>query len=315
MPNTTTFGQLWKRLLLDCPDLPVPLAQEYVNTAYSRVLTAIDWSGLKGYGEFFLPAQYNTGTATATLASATVVGSGTTWTSSMIGRQFYMNGRGPFYTILAVPDATTLTLDRVWGEATQTGTYTVQLIYVVCPEDFLKFTSIVDLTNRWQLWRDVPQEWLDRVDAARTYQGSPSWVFAFATPSQVTATLGRMRYEVWPRGAGDKTYPFTYIKKLPLLSADSDTLLYPIRSDLVLEGARAELCLWAGTSKIQNPWHDAGMHKIHEQRFIARLEMLLNEDENIRQSRVWYEDDKKGWPMAPVDSNFIQSHLIPTGGY
>lgn len=317
MPGDSTFGDLWRKILLYCPDLPLPLAQEFVNTAYSRALTNIDWTGLKGYGNIILPAQYNTGTANVQQDSGTVVGNATAWTTDMIGRQFYMNGRAPFYTITAVDvGAQTLTLDRYWGEASATGgSYMIQLIYVVLPTDFSCFTSIVDLINRWQIWKDVPQEWLDRVDAARTYAGSPSWVVSYASPSPVTATLNQVRYEIWPRGGGDKTYPYTYIKKPPLLSADSDRIIYPIRGDLVREGALSELSLWPGTSQIKNPYYDLSMHKTHEERFQERLELILNEDQNIRQSRVWFEEERKGWPMAPIDSNFIQSHLIPTGGY
>lgn len=316
MPGDSTFGDLWKKILLYCPDLPLPLAQEFVNTAYSRALTSIDWTGLKGYGSIILPAQYNTGTATVVQESTTVTGVATAWTSAMVGRQFYMNGRAPFYTITAVDTgAQTLTLDRVWGEAGTTAAYTIQLIYVVMPDDFLNFTSIVDLVNRWQIWKDVPQEWLDRVDAARIYAGSPSWVVSYASPSPVTATLNQVRYEIWPRGGGDKTYPYTYIKKPPLLSASTDRIMFPIRGDLVREGALAELALWPGTGEIKNPYYDLQNHREHEKRFQERLELVLNEDQNIRQSRVWFEEERKGWPMAPIDSNFIQSHLVPTGGY
>jgi len=54
------------------------------------------------------PDPYVTGTISVTSGSATVTGSGTSWTSAMIGR-FILIGKW-FYEILNVVDATTLTL-------------------------------------------------------------------------------------------------------------------------------------------------------------------------------------------------------------
>jgi hypothetical protein len=230
----------------------------------------------------------------------------------MIGRQFNTNGMAPFYTITAVGGTGTLTLDRVWGGADATDqSYVIQLIYPVLPTDFLSFETIVDITNRWRLWHVLPQSWIDTVDAARTYLGSPSWVFAYASPSPVTSTLNQVRYEVWPRGTVEKTYPYTYVRRLPLLDAPTDRPMFPIRGDLIMEGAMAELTLLRQIGKDQNPWFDPSAHRIHEARFLQRLEQVKNDDEGINQTRVFYDDDRRGWPMAPIDSKFVQTHLLP----
>lgn len=219
MPGDSTFEQLWRRLLVYYEDLPLPLAQTFVNTAHSRALSNLDWSALRGYGEFHIPSAYSTGTVDVTYNSATVTGTGTTWTSAMVGRQLIVGGVGPFYTIIDVPSTTSLTLDRVWGGLTAVNQlYEINQVYVTLPTDFLHFTSIVDIQNRWRIWHVLNQEWLDAVDAARTYAGTPSWVFAAATPSPVTATLNQVRYERWPRGQDETFYPYSYIKQLPLLT-------------------------------------------------------------------------------------------------
>jgi hypothetical protein len=134
---------------------------------------------------------------------------------------------------------------------------------------------------------------------------------AAATPSPVTATLDRPRFEVWPRGTGDVTYPFTYSKQLPAMSAATDRPIYPIRGDMVVEGALARLALYKGTKDAPNPYADGNNYKIHRAQFIARVEQMKNIDEGVRQTRIWYEDDRNGWPWAPIDSKFIQTHLFP----
>lgn len=70
-------------------------------------------------------ADYSTGTALCTTADATVTGTGTTWTSAMVGRWFTITdttkaGQGYWYRVASVTSATELELDRFWNAATIT---------------------------------------------------------------------------------------------------------------------------------------------------------------------------------------------------
>lgn len=70
-------------------------------------------------------ADYTTGTVAITSGATTVTGSGTTWTSAMIGRSI-MTTDGLWYTISAVGGATSLTLATPYMGATISGaTYTI----------------------------------------------------------------------------------------------------------------------------------------------------------------------------------------------
>jgi len=91
-------------------------------------------------------ADYTTGTiTTATNGSAAIVGSGTSWTSQMVGRYIritYINtantGDGLWYEIAGVTDATHLTLTRVYGGtsiAAGSALYTIGQMYLL-PESF-----------------------------------------------------------------------------------------------------------------------------------------------------------------------------------
>lgn len=71
-------------------------------------------------------ADYTTGTVTVTNNSQTITGSGTTWTSAMIGRWFTMNdntqrGYGYWYRISGFTSTTSLTLETAYVNTSASG--------------------------------------------------------------------------------------------------------------------------------------------------------------------------------------------------
>jgi len=65
--------------------------------------------------------SYNAGTASVTNSSATVTGAGTTWASTMVGGEFYIESQEYSGTIKSVESTTSLTLHSTWGGATASG--------------------------------------------------------------------------------------------------------------------------------------------------------------------------------------------------
>lgn len=300
------FGQLWRRLLVYAPELPLPLAQEFINTAYSRALSYGFWSGLRGETEFVFPAPYTTGTVDVVQDSAAVTGTGTVWTTAMEGRQFFLDG-GPYYTVEDVTSNTTLTLDRAYGGVDASGqAYTIQKVLVTAPSDLLSLRSVRDLENNWKLRLDFRQEQLDAFDSQRTSTGTP-WVLATASPS----SLGRVRFEIWPRSSASKTYSVRYMKKPALLADASDEPIFPIssRRELLINGALSELCKWPGTVANKNVFFGMQQHQLYEESFLTELKITQREDQEIYQTDVMYADDD-GIMYAPLDAAFLQSHGI-----
>jgi len=79
--------------------------------------------------------DYTTGTVTVTNNSATVVGSGTTWTASMVGRWFKANSDQYWYRIASFTDTTHITLETVFEGSTLIGdTYVIGEIPEIPPE-------------------------------------------------------------------------------------------------------------------------------------------------------------------------------------
>jgi hypothetical protein len=301
-----TFEQLWRRILLYAPDCPVPLAQEFINTAYSRALARGSWTGVRAESAFSVPDAYSDGTVTMTTGSTTVTGSGTTWTSAMVGRQLYLDGIGPYYTITAVGGVGSLTLDRVWAGTTAAGlSYEIALVYLEVPSDFLHFMSVRDTESNWRLFTNWTQEQLDYVDSQRSTVGQP-WVLASAP----FTSSGRPRWELWPRSTTARIYPFLYVKKPALLSAASDRAIFPLRGDILRHGALAELSMWPGTSKMQNPYFSMEQHALHEQMFQQELLRAEREDQEIAQTMIQF-DQFSALPYPPMDAAFLQQHGIP----
>ena len=299
-----TFEQMWKRLLVYAPELPIPLAQSFINKAYSRALSGYRWSLLRKTSVFLVPDAYDTGTATFTTGSTTVTGVGTTWTSAMVGRQILPENEAPVLDIAAYVSATELTLRDAWLGPTQTVTYSIVLMYLECPSDFLSFVSVIDTTNNWKLVLNVLPESLDMWDAQRTFTGT-SWVLAGTRPSADTPP--NIRYELWPRTVTEKIFPFMYMSKQALMPTKSDRAVAPLRGDVVIEGALSELALWPGTGAKPNPYFQLGTHREHEQRFIKMVAQCEVEDQELLQTRIHYPDENL-FLEAPIDGRFLQRH-------
>lgn len=102
------------------------------------------WSSLYREGWLPLVPVYSTGTVTVTIESRTVTGSGTTWTSSMVGRKF-LGPDNAYYKIAAVASTTSLTLTEPYQSTTASGaSYQIwKDEYVLYPDVF----SVVDFVN------------------------------------------------------------------------------------------------------------------------------------------------------------------------
>lgn len=92
-----------------------------LNTAKLTVGKAYHWKELKTYGELVLIPDYTDGAVSITQDSRTVTGSGTAWTSAMVGRFFRHANTGLLYRIISVQSATQLTLQSPIVESSASG--------------------------------------------------------------------------------------------------------------------------------------------------------------------------------------------------
>lgn len=299
-----TFSTMYRELRLWVPELPIFLAKKFINQRYRRLADMRGWAGLRAEGEFLINAAYSTGTVTVTRNSTTVTGSGTAWAASDVGRQFQAGNRAPAYTITAVASGTSLTLDRVYGGDTASGSaYRILDAYVTVPADFKRFIVVTDPAQNWRLRHWVTQEEINRWDPARTYTGSP-WALA----DRRFNSSGVPQYELWPYGTSAKNFPFYYTKQVADLAVDDDQPFYPLRGDELVKGALADLCRWPGVPSRPNPmFGKTDLYRSFEAEFQDRLNDLEREDESLYMTwlseAAWSE-----WSVSPVDAKFMQNH-------
>src|SRR5258708_34653784 len=91
-----------RSLRLYVPQLPYPLAQQFIRDLYRRVLEIRNWSASRGEGEFIVNSANAVGSVTVTRSSASVVGAGTAFAASDVGRQFKGGSGSPVYSITVV---------------------------------------------------------------------------------------------------------------------------------------------------------------------------------------------------------------------
>lgn len=307
-----TFSQMYRSLRLWAPDLPIFLAKQLIRDRYRRVAERRIWSHLRAEAEFILDDAKTDGTLTVTRNSDAVVGVGTSFASSDVGRQLMVGNRAPVYTVSAVADPTNLTLDRVWGDSTEGSglNYRILDAYVTCPADFKSFMVVYDPKQNWRLRHFVTQDDIAKLDPARTTAGTP-WALVDRRFSTLTGTLGQATYEMWPYSVSKRNYPYYYEKNVADLSLDADTPEIPIRGDALVRGALADVTRWPGSTERPNPMYDprGTMAKSWEAEFQDQVAELERQDENTYLT-WWSTNEWSAWPYAPLDAAFLQNHAF-----
>lgn len=306
----STYGEVWKSLLLQCPFVPVPLAQQWVKDRYREAINRCWWGGQVAESQFIIPDAYDTGTISTTLNSNSVTGVGTAWTSALVGRQLITGGKGPYYTVAQVSSPTLLVIEQAWGEAALTGSaYQIVQAYLTPPSDFLSFKTIKDPINNWRLRFNISQEYLDRIDARRATTGN-AWIIAdYRQQSLAGASRGRPQYEVWPRVINQRQYPYLYYKRPAEPQNDSDVFIQPLQGDEIKRGALADLATWPGTETRKNPCFNLALAAKYEKDFTDFLNNLERIDQDTYLND--YIGPQDGWDAlsaAPLDSKFWQTH-------
>jgi hypothetical protein len=299
-----TYEDLWRALRLWVPQCPAFLAQHLIRDRYRRVCDRRPWSALRAEGEIITNTAYTTGVVSVVRGSTTVTGVGTAWTVAELGRQFMTGGRAPVYTITAVdPLLQTLTLDRAFGPASSAGVaYSILDAYVTVPEDFRYFLVVYDPERGWRLRHWLTQDDVGKFDAARSTTGTPK-----ALVDRSFSAAGRVQYELWPYTLLPQNYPYYYIKAAADLGPE-DTLFTPLTGDVLVKGARADLCSWPGTPQEPNPlFGRMEIARALEAEIEDRLTDLERQDESLYMT--WLSQASWGsWPWAPVDAAYLQCH-------
>jgi hypothetical protein len=301
-----TFGQVWNEVLIHAPNLPPSLAREFVRVAYQEALDIHYWSELRTDAEVWIPDTYTTGTLTMTNVSTTVTGSGTTFTSAMVGRQLAVESIAPWYTITTFNSATEVIIDRAFqGETEAALEYTIGQFYVEFPTNLKVLERIRDQNNGWYLatqW--YSQEYLDRVDPKRNSSGTPT--MAVYAPTR-TDSSGNVipRYEFWPRADEGRLYHYRYTKDVSLTTNDT-RLIDGLTPSTIVYGALAHAAMWPGTPDSPNMLF--GVDK--QESYMKTFDQKLNDDvlRDIDRNQTMIQEADGLVRRFPIDAAYLQEH-------
>lgn len=298
-----SFDQIWREVNLYSTAVPPQLVQNWVRDSFRDIIRHRLWSWAVRESDFAFPDVYTTGTVSVTNDDATVTGSGTTFTSAMVGRQIKIDNQ--IKTITSFTSTTSIEMESVWPEDSKSGaSYSILLAYVTAPADFKGFLSVVDPGNNWRINTHLDIRDLDVWDAGRTSTGNPVAV-ADLRWNQTTGSI-RPMYEVWPHvtaQTGALRYLYWIIH--PDVSK-TQALPYTITGDVVKSGALWRLSRWPGTIDSPNPMYNRQEAQLFRQEFTDRLNDLAREDKEIYPNDLWYT--YTNLPYAPLDARYYQSH-------
>lgn len=236
----TDFQNLYERVLkrahLKADDATaLPLVKDWVNNRYRQVARARPWRWLLKQGVIALAAQYTTGTVT-TDGTATVMGSGTTWTSAMEGRRFKTDDFEEAYVIDSVVGPTEITLSSPYqGEDGSDKSYLIVKAEYVLPSDFdrmldphrsfapyrLSPLGIAEMNRRWGL---------------NARAGTPTHYTLYYYGTSLPTII------LYPGSEEARTLYYDYFRAITELSADGDEPFIPENYRDILEmGAYADL--------------------------------------------------------------------------
>lgn len=303
-----TFGQIWNRVLLYAPGVPVPLVQQFVKNAYQRAIDMHYWSELVKEGQVVVGAEYSTGTADLDNGVATATLSGGAWTG-LVNRTVRFADLPDTYTITAISGGSdeVATLDRAYdGADAAAATFLVADFYIEFPEDLNTLDDIRDIGQNWRLRRQFHQQpYLDLVDAERSTTGSPT--LYVAAPPRITAGVAYPRYEFWPRPSAGTNLVYRYYATSSL-ATNSSYIITGLKPEAVVFGALAELALWPGSPEKPNPFFSIDIHKQYAKLFEDAVHDSEMADLDRSQRMLMYDEANSG---VPLDANWLQSHGIP----
>lgn len=307
------------------------------------VCPAVITSGLVSYTQY---SQTITLDATASAAVAAQAAVGATPGITNLQIRVYPSGAispGQIYSITAadttVPAAVVLTTDRPIVETTGAAVaYQIYRVYITPPvDDFRAWLSFVDLPNAITLRRNVTSSWFDVQDPQRTSQGLAYNVGSYAgnrvanfvtgaTIPNVNVDAGTNVFELWPGPTQGQTFYVRMRRSGAPLFSQTDAPPPVIGDGLVLQRA---LGWYAYPFLAANVANFPTFRGVNVQLLIAGARTMYNDklldakrnDNESALQDVWntghglrdggrfgrFKDDDQTYP---IDSNFLQSHLI-----
>jgi hypothetical protein len=230
--------------------------------------------------------------------------------SSFAGRQLYTGSTTPIYTILSVQTATSLTLDNVWGEPSQSAqSYSIQQIYQTIDPNLKVILDVWDHKVGRKLEIYVPLEVVNWTDPQRTATGDP-----LAVVQHSPSPAGNMQYEIWPFPTVSRQLACLCSLQWPTLKMPFDRPPYFIDPNLFVIGAIADALRIKNLRNVsdQDPYYDPNLAMQYEQMYRIQLEECVNSDQAKAQRAYTHSWENI---LAAGGANFWQQHDVDVNNW
>lgn len=278
------MGKMLGRVIQWNPDAPSTEVRKWINDTYRSIVDGRSWAGLMIRGQVTVPNIYTAGTVTLTLGQPTVVGVGTAWDQTFVGRQLRAGFSTGFYNIQSVQDATHLTLDLPWGNFTLVNNgYTIQQPWVTLGANMKRIKTMVNQRQGYRMILGIPQDTLNLWDTWRTSTG---WTWGVSR-KELTST-GAAQFEMYPCPTFQQVFPYLAYVQPPDLVNDAD-FPYPfIPSDVLVLPAIANALVFRGPKL--NPYYDPSTAQAKMKEFNGRMQGIWNADDALDSKDYLAED-------------------------
>lgn len=262
------------------PDLTQPKILALLNDSLRTCLDRKTWYGLFIKGQLVAPQATTQGQVVATLGSNSVTGTGTAWTTELIGQQFRIGYNNPIYSITDV-DAVNqvLTLELPWGSPTITSGYFIIQNYFNFGPNIKYVKTAVNMQLGFKFYLHATQDTLNTLDPWRQNQNFP-----FIVAGMPAAPDGSYLSELYPASWIQQAFPFMAYVQPPNLVNDNDNLPPAIRGDVILKHAVAQALVIGGPRN--NKYYDAAESARKMQEFEGELLRMAYSDENLYRTEL-----------------------------
>lgn len=322
-----TYQQSWNELMSLVPKLSPPLAQKFIQRAWRDIRDSRLWSFLVDDTTIDVPVQITTGTATATQGSAIVTGDANAiaaWNAvtnaDFITRQFRI-GTGPIYIISSYASPN-ITLERPYTETSVAGgVYSIYKCYYTAPTNFLRWHSVFDPIDGYQLTTDYTKARLDHTDPIRGAIGQPFVIASYkydTSEAPLSSTTGHL-YELYPHPIVQRSYPALYQKRGIDFATPTESFPDIIPDEVIMMRAKYWAYEWAAANSAAH----AELRGVNWQYLRAQVDTdyrkdlfkAQKQDEELFSQNFVESYVTNKWRRVSYDGNYAQNHAPMVGWY
>jgi len=328
----STLQEISRHLQGLIPDLSPTFAEDIVNQAREDLYAEKEWGFLWQDSYLRIPALISAGLCLVTKYSKNVIFDTTAKAKlALVGiddvpiadRQFKIKNFEYEYTITDYDSITGIAIlnEMYLGDTNASATYEIYKRFVTPPEytrfdgskviDFARFEAVVDIKNKYQLWLNRSNSWVNSFDSTRTTEGEP-YAIVPRGEKLLSTDESIMQYEFYPilKDNNERIYKVLYLRKgINLLANEKFPTVFS--KSLLIAAAEIAAYKWASTHKGQFPnlqktnWENLialANSKSNIKSYPSLLEAAFKRDEELYPSSLI--ESYSDFDFWPIDSNY-----------